>query len=51
MEALSDLALIWIAVLAAAIAARMTRLTPVLFFLFFGFVMVNVGLLPEESEP
>jgi len=51
MEALNDLALIWIAVFAAIVAARMTRLTPVLFFLFFGFIMVNVGLLPHESLP
>ena len=51
MEALSDLALIWAAVYVAVVAARKTRLTPVLFFLFLGFVMVNVGLLPHESHP
>lgn len=51
MEALSDLALIWAAVYIAVVAARKTRLTPVLYFLFLGFVMVNVGLLPLESHP
>jgi len=51
MEALSDLALIWAAVYIAVVAARKTRLTPVLYFLFLGFVMVNVGLLPQESHP
>jgi len=51
MEALGDLALIWAAVYIAVVAARKTRLTPVLFFLFLGFVMVNVGLLPHESHP
>ena len=51
MDALSDLALIWAAVYIAVVAARKTRLTPVLYFLFLGFVMVNVGLLPQESHP
>jgi Kef-type K+ transport system membrane component KefB len=51
MEALSDLVLIWAAVYIAVVAAQKTRLTPVLYFLFLGFVMVNVGLLPQESHP
>jgi Kef-type K+ transport system membrane component KefB len=51
MEALGDLALIWAAVFVAVVAARKTRLTPVLYFLFAGFVLVNVGLLPAESHP
>jgi Kef-type K+ transport system membrane component KefB len=51
MEALGDLALIWAAVYVAVVAARKTRLTPVLYFLFLGFLMVNVGLLPQESHP
>lgn len=50
MEALTDLALMWAAVFVAVVAARKTRLTPVLFLLFMGFVMVNVGLLPRESH-
>jgi Kef-type K+ transport system membrane component KefB len=51
MEALRDLTFIWVAVYIAVVAARKTRLTPVLYFLFLGFVMVNVGLLPQESHP
>ncbi|MGD8325169.1 MAG: cation:proton antiporter [Gammaproteobacteria bacterium] len=51
MHAFQHLILIWIAVFAAVIVARRTRLTPVLFFLFFGFVLVNVGFLPREPEP
>ena len=51
MEALSNLALIWAAVYIAVVTARKTRLTRVLYFLFLGFVMVNVGLLPLESHP
>lgn len=51
MDALGDLALIWAAVYVAVVAARRTRLTPVLYFLFLGFVMVNAGLLPPESHP
>lgn len=50
MPAFEHLILIWIAVFAAVIAARHTRLTPVLYFLFFGFVLVNVGLLPREPD-
>jgi len=51
IDALTDLALIWAAVFVAVLAARRTRLTPVLFFLFMGFVMVNTGLLPHEPRP
>ena len=51
MEALQHLILIWAAVFVAVIAARHTRLTPVLYFLFAGFLMVNVGLLPQEPDP
>ena len=51
MEALTDLALIWVAVYVAVVAARKTRLTSVLYFLFLGFVMVNTGLLPHEGHP
>ena len=50
MLALVHLAFIWTAVFIAVIAARKTRLTPVLFFLFLGSVMVNVGILPQEPE-
>jgi Kef-type K+ transport system membrane component KefB len=51
MHALSSLALIWTAVFLAAVAARWTRLTPVLWFLFFGAALVNSGLLPQHSDP
>jgi Kef-type K+ transport system membrane component KefB len=50
MEALEQLVLIWAAVFIAVVAARRTRLTPVLYYLFAGFILVNVGLLPEEPN-
>ncbi len=51
MHALSSLALIWTAVFLAGILARWSRLTPVLWFLFFGAIMVNTGLLPVQPDP
>jgi len=51
MHPLVHLALIWAGVFAAAVAAKKTRLTPVLFYLFIGFLLVNVGVLPKESGP
>jgi len=51
MHPLVHLALIWAAVLAAAVAAKKTRLTPVFFYLFIGFLLVNVGVLPKQSGP
>lgn len=51
IDALSDLALIWAAVFVAVVAARKTRLTPVLFFLFMGCVLVNFGILPHDPHP
>jgi Kef-type K+ transport system membrane component KefB len=50
MHPLAHLAVIWTAVFVAVVAAKKTRLTPVLFFLFMGFVLVNVGILPRESD-
>lgn len=50
MHPLVHLSLIWAAVFVAIIAAKKTRLTPVLFFLFMGFALVNVGILPRESD-
>ena len=47
MQPLVHLLLIWAGVLIAAAAAKKTRLTPVLFFLFVGFVMVNLVIIPE----
>lgn len=51
MENLTHLLIIWVAVLAASYVAVRVRLTPVLFFLFFGAVITNVGLLPVEPTP
>ena len=51
MHPLVHLALIWTGVFAAAVAAKKTRLTPVLFYLFIGFLLVNVGVLPKQSGP
>lgn len=50
MHPLVHLSLIWTAVFVAIIAAKKTRLTPVLFFLFMGFTLVNLGILPRESD-
>jgi Kef-type K+ transport system membrane component KefB len=49
MHPLTHLAIIWAGVFVAVVAAKKTRLTPVLFFLFVGFVLVNVGVLPQQS--
>jgi Kef-type K+ transport system membrane component KefB len=51
MEPLNHLALIWAGTLVAVIAARATRLTPVLYYLAVGSVLVNLGWLPETSHP
>jgi len=50
MTPLEELIIIWVAVYASVIAARHTRLTPVLYFLFFGVLLVNIGVLPKESN-
>jgi len=50
MHPLAHLAVIWAAVFVAVVAAKKTRLTPVLYFLFMGFLLVNVGILPTESD-
>lgn len=49
MHHLSSLALIWITVLFATMVARWTRLTPVLWFLFFGALLANLGLMPHAD--
>ena len=51
MESLEHLTIIWLGVLVAAFAARKTRLTPVLYYLAAGAVMVNLGFLPAEPDP
>jgi len=48
MEDLFSLAIIWLAVFAAHYAAARTRLTPVLWFLAMGCILVNIGILPEQ---
>lgn len=50
MHPLLHLAVIWAAVFVAVVAAKKTRLTAVLFFLFMGFLLVNLGVLPAESD-
>lgn len=50
MPILENLAIIWIGVLLAHFMARITRLTPVLFYLFIGAVLVNVGIIPREPS-
>ena len=47
MYDLGILAIIWISVLVASFIAHHTRLTPVLWYLFLGSLMVNLGFLPE----
>ena len=51
MQELGHLALIWASVYLASVLAHRTHLTPVLYFLGFGCLMVNTGLLPLESGP
>ena len=48
MHDLIILALIWSCVFIASFMAHRTRLTPVLWYLFLGAIMVNIGLLPEK---
>lgn len=48
MEDLFQLAITWIAVFIAHFAAARTKLTPVLWFLAMGSLLVNLGILPTE---
>ena len=48
MHDIAILAIIWLSVIVAAFLANKTRLTPVLWFLFCGAILVNVGVLPKE---
>ena len=50
MDSLSQLALMWGAVYLAFLAAGKTRITHVLWYLAFGALLVNIGLLPEKSD-
>ncbi|MCF8199444.1 MAG: cation:proton antiporter [Sulfuritalea sp.] len=47
---LVQLAIIWIGVLCASLLASRTKLTSVVFFLGFGSLMVNAGILPIETN-
>ena len=51
MHDLQQLALIWASVFMASWLASKTKLTPVLYFLAAGCVMVNLGWLPAHSTP
>jgi Kef-type K+ transport system membrane component KefB len=41
----------WLGVYVASVMAAQTKLTSVLYFLAFGSLMVNVGILPTDSSP
>ncbi|MBV1905245.1 MAG: cation:proton antiporter [Pseudomonadales bacterium] len=45
------LTIIWFGVLCSSWLAEKTKLTATLFFLAFGCLFVNLGILPEESTP
>ena len=49
MDPLAHLAIIWAGVFVALVMAKATRLTPVLFFLVVGCLLVNLGLLPTDG--
>lgn len=51
MAPLVQLAIIWAGVFAASLVASRTRLTSVLYFLAFGALMVNFGILPTATDP
>ena len=51
MHDLQQLALIWASVFIASWLAAKTKLTPVLYFLAAGCILVNLGWLPVESTP
>ena len=51
MHDLQQLALIWACVFFASWLASRTKLTPVLYFLAAGCLMVNLGWLPSHSTP
>ncbi|MDG1486210.1 MAG: cation:proton antiporter [Porticoccaceae bacterium] len=48
MHDLQILAIIWASVFVASFLAHRTRLTPVLWYLFLGSAMVNLGILPVQ---
>lgn len=48
MHDIGILAIIWSSVFAASLLADKTRLTPVLWYLFFGSLLTNFGAIPSE---
>jgi Kef-type K+ transport system membrane component KefB len=48
MHELTLLTIIWASVFMASYAAHRSKLTPVLWFLFFGSLMANLGILPQK---
>jgi Kef-type K+ transport system membrane component KefB len=48
MHDIGILAIIWTSVFAASLLAEKTRLTPVLWYLFFGSLLTNFGVIPIE---
>lgn len=50
MEDMQSLVIIWAGVFISYNLATRTKLTPVLYFLAFGSLMVNTGILPHESS-
>lgn len=49
MQDLNQLAIIWAGVFLSSYLAKLTKLTSVVYFLAFGCLMVNIGILPEET--
>ena len=49
MDPFAHLAIIWAAFFVAVVMAKWTRLTPVLFFLFMGCVLVNSRSPPQQT--
>ena len=50
-DPLLELAVMWIGVFVASLLASKTKLTSVLYFLFIGALLVNLGVLPTETAP
>ncbi len=51
MSDIHSLTIIWCSVFISYWLAKRTRLTPVLFYLVMGSLLVTVGILPEKSSP
>jgi len=49
VNTLTHLVVVWMAVYVATLLAMRTRITPVLYYLAIGCVLVNIGVLPEDS--